>query len=571
MASGRYSVGVDFGTNSVRALVVDVLTGEELASAVHWYRGGQDGVILDERDPNLARQDPAEYLEGFERAVAGAIAAAAERGGQAGASGGGGFDVSRVVGIGVDTTASTPIPVDAEGTALGLHERFRREPAAMAWLWKDHTSHAEAAEITEKARAAGLPYLAKSGGAYSSEWYWSKALRCERQHPEVARATHSWVEQCDFVVGAVTGRCKPETMARSVCAAGHKAMYHPAWGGLPSAAFLESLSPGFSRFRERFAAKAEASDKAAGGLVASWAAKVGLRAGVPVAVGSVDAHLGAVGSGVKPGTLVKAMGTSTCDCMVWPSDAALPDIEGVSGIVPDSIVPGMFGIEAGQAAVGDIFNWFVQRMAPSGYGNPAELHESLTRAAEKLRPGESGLLALDWHNGNRCVLADPLLTGLVVGETLATMPHEVYRALIEATAFGARAIIDRIESCGVRVDEVVTCGGIAEKSPFTMQVYADITNRPIKVSRSAQSCALGAAVFGAVVGGAHADVPTAQRAMTGVKSTVYRPRSEAVRVYESLYRLYLTLQDAFAGRGGVGVGGVMKELIRIRQAVREGR
>lgn len=555
-----FSIGVDFGTNSVRALVVDTATGETVSTAVRSYRAGVDGVILDDRDPNLARQDPADYLAGFDASVRDALA---------GAVGKKGFSAERIVGIGVDTTGSTPLPVDRSGTALGVLEDFRKEPAAMAWLWKDHTSHAEAAEITQRVKDAGLPYLTKCGGTYSSEWFWSKALRCERSSPAVARAVHGWVEQCDYVVGAVTGNTDPRTMARGVCAAGHKAMYHPAWGGLPSEAFLEGLAPGFSRFRRQFASMAMASDTRAGGLIEPVARRVGLPTGVPVAVGAIDAHMGAVGCGIRPGTLVKIMGTSTCDCMVCPLESQLADIPGVCGIVPESILPGMYGIEAGQSAVGDIFNWFVQKISPSAYGSPDEMHAKLSQAAASLAPGESGLVMLDWHNGNRTVLVDPLLTGLVVGETLSTTPPEFYRAMIEATAFGALTIIDRIEKYGVPISEIVACGGIAEKSPLTMQIYADVTGRPMKVSQSTQTCALGAAVFGAVVGGAYKDVAAAQLAMTAVKPEMYTPIAANVAVYKRLYHVYSLLHDAFGVKGsGVSLDGVMKELIAIRQSAR---
>jgi len=554
-----FSIGIDFGTNSVRALVVDVPSGEEIAAAAWTYAHGEDGIITDPRQPNLARQHPEDYEEGFVRTVSQAvrIAGANRR-----------FEPSKVVGIGIDTTGSTPLPVDRHGRPLATLDDFRDDPAAMARLWKDHTAHAEAAEISERALAGGYPYLSKCGGRYSSEWYWAKALHCERHNPAVAHATFAWVELCDYVPALITGNHDPRTMMRSICAAGHKAMYHPSWEGLPCAEFLDGLSPGLSRFRERFRHPALPSDRLAGHLSDRFAQRTGLPAGIPVAVGALDAHLGAVGAGIGPGTLVKIMGTSTCDCMVAPLDDSIPDIPGVSGIVPESVIPGMLGIEAGQSAVGDIFNWFVNRVAPSGYGLREQMHAGLTEAASKLRPGESGLVALDWHNGNRNVLADPLLSGLIVGQTLATTPPEIYRALIEATAFGARKIIERIEEYGVSIERVVNCGGIPEKNPLVMQIYADVCNRPMQISRSAQTCALGAAIFGAVVGGAHADVPAAQAAMTGVKETTYRPDPAAVQVYEALYRIYSALHDAFGSVGSPRLDRVMKDLIAIRQHAR---
>lgn len=555
--SARFALGVDYGTSSVRAVIADVATGEEIAAASWTYAHGDDGVIVDSRDPNLARQHPADYAEGFVRAVGGAVQAARGRPE---------FSPDCVVGVGVDTTGSTPIPVDERGVALALHEEFASDPAAMAWLWKDHTSHAEAAEITERARAGGYPYLQKCGGAYSSEWYWSKALHCERTSPRVAKATHSWVEMCDYIPGVLTGVREPERMSRGICSAGHKAMYHTSWGGLPAPEFLDSLSAGFSRFRRAYGERVVSSANRAGGLLPEFASRVGLPAGIPVAVGALDAHFGAVGAGIGPGTLVKIMGTSTCDCMVAPLTQSLPDIPGVCGIVPESIIPGMHGIEAGQSAVGDIFNWFARQF---GGGDSAQAHATLTGQAARLRPGESGLVALDWHNGNRTVLVDPLLTGLVVGQTLHTTPGEMYRALIEATAFGALKIIERIEEYGVRIERVVNCGGIAEKNPLVMQIYADVCNRPMYVSRSAQTCALGAAIFGAVVGGAHPSVPEAQRAMTGVRDQAYHPNPASVEVYRRLYAIYGALHDAFGTSApGHTMHSVMKELIRIRDAVR---
>ena len=310
------------------------------------------------------------------------------------------------------------------------------------------------------------------------------------------------------------------------------------------------------------------SDQKAGSLTAEVAAKVGLPAGVAVAVGAFDAHMGAVGAGIKAGTLVKIIGTSTCDMMVAPMDSQLPDIPGLCGIVPGSIVPKMYGLEAGQSAVGDIFNWFVKSLAPAQYSADGDAHAALTREAEKLRPGASGLVALDWNNGNRTILVDPLLTGLLVGQTLHTTAAEIYRALIEATAFGALTIINRFEEYGVKVKEVVNCGGIAEKNPLVMQIYADVCNRPMKISRSAQTCALGAAVFGAVAGGGYKTVEAAQRKMTGVKDLVYKPAKAAAAVYAELYRIYRTLHDAFGTAAKLPLAGVMKDLIAIRDRAR---
>jgi L-ribulokinase len=556
----RFSIGVDYGTNSVRALVVDADDGAEIASSVYDYPSGEHGILLDPRDPNLARQNPADYIEGFYQSVAAAVREARQHPG---------FQPDRVVGIGVDTTGSTPIPVDRAGRPLALGQPFANNLAAHAWLWKDHTAAAEAAEITEKAARSPEGYLAKCGGVYSSEWYWSKILHCRRTAPEVFEAAYSWVELADFVPAFLTGRTDPDTLPRDICAAGHKAMYHEAWGGLPRKDFLRQLDPALVKVAEHYAGRALTADQAAGRLTAGVADRVGLPPGVTVAVGAFDAHMGAVGAGVGPGTLVKIIGTSTCDITVWPLEEPLADIPGLCGIVPGSVVPGMYGLEAGQSAVGDIFNWFVKHLAPAGAGGDA--HAVLSREAEGIEPGASGLLALDWNNGNRTILVDPLLTGLLVGQTLHTTAAEVYRALIEATAFGALTIINRFEEYGVHVKEVVNCGGIAEKNPLLMQIYADVCNRPMKVSRSPQTCALGAAIFGAVAGGAHPDVPAAQRRMTGTKTEVFWPRPEAAATYAPLYVLYRRLHDAFGVAGGKEpLHGVMKDLIAIRNRVRWG-
>jgi L-ribulokinase len=555
----QFAIGVDYGTNSVRALVVDIATGAEIAATVWDYKHGDAGVMLDPSDPNLARQSPADYIDGFFASVSGAVEKALKADG---------FDPKNVVGIGVDTTGSTPIPVDASGTALALLDQFKHDLAAQAWLWKDHTSHAEADEITRKAAAEGLPYLAKCGGTYSSEWYWSKILHCLRSAPHVAKAAASWVELADFIPAYITGTANPATCARGICAAGHKAMYHPDWDGLPSAKFLDSLEPGLSKFR--YLTKAVAADKVAGKLTAEVAQKVCLPAGIPVAVGAFDAHMGAVGAGCGPGILVKIIGTSTCDCMPAPLSQKLPDVPGLCGIVPESIMPGYYGLEAGQSAVGDIFNWFVRYLTPAEYGSGGDAHTKLTEAAARLRPGESGLVALDWNNGNRTILVDPLLTGLLVGQTLHTTAAEVYRALVEATAFGALTIINRFEEYGVKVEQLINCGGIAEKNAFVMQVYADVCNRPMKISRSAQTCALGAAIFGAVAAGAHPSVEAAQEKMTGVKETIYKPKAEYAAIYERLYPIYRKLHDAFGNTGWTGsLASVMKDLIAIRNEVRK--
>jgi L-ribulokinase len=549
----RYSIGLDYGTNSVRALIVNIADGKEVGTAVWNYAHGTNGVILS-RDPNLARQHPADYLTGAEITIKKALAQAkrAVRG----------FKPDQVVGIGVDTTGSTPMPVDANGQALTFNKRFAKNPAAMAWLWKDHTGVVEAAEITELAKEIRPHYLAKCGGIYSSEWFFSKILRCLDVAPEVFEAAYLWVEIADWIPAMLTGTETPDKLTVGICAAGHKAMYNDTWGGYPDAEFLSQLHPALGALRSRLRPQARTIDHAVGGLTADWAKRTGLPAGIPVAVGAFDAHLGAIGCGIAPGTLVKIIGTSTCDITIAPANKLLADIPGLCGIVNGSVLSGYYGLEAGQSAVGDIFNWFVNYLH-------AGSHQELTKAAAKLKPGVSGLLALDWNNGNRTILVDQRLTGLLLGQTLYTTPAEIYRALIEATAFGALTIINRFEEYGVKIEQVVNCGGIAEKNPVAMQIYADVIGRPMKISQSAQTCALGAAIAGAVVAGAHPNYTTAQKAMTGVKKRVFTPNAKAHAVYKELYALYHKLHDAFGTREWKGnLHDVMKRLLEIRTQAR---
>jgi len=555
----KYTIGLDYGTNSVRALIVNIANGAEIASAVWNYAHGTAGVILS-RDPNLARQHPADYIRGAEITIRQSLAAAKKNVR--------GFNANQIIGIGVDTTGSTPLPVDKNGQPLAFHKKYANNPAAMAWLWKDHTGVAEAAEITAIARKMRPQFLAKCGGIYSSEWFWSKILRCLRVAPEVFNAAHSWVELADYVPAALTATEHPDKFIAGVCAAGHKAMWNANWNGYPDAQFLSKLNPKLGKLRSHLTPRVHSIDRAVGGLTAAWAKKTGLTAGIPVAVGAFDAHLGAVGSGVAPGTLVKIIGTSTCDIAISPNGRKLADVPGLCGIVDGSVLPGYFGLEAGQSAVGDIFNWWVNYVQPGGK-NPLS-HKELDAAALKLKPGESGLLALDWNNGNRTILVDQRLTGLLVGQTLYTTPVEIYRALIEATAFGALTIINRFEEYGVKISQVVNCGGIAEKSAITMQIYADVTGRPMKVSRSAQTCALGSAIAAAVVAGAHKDYATAQKKMTGLKPKIYQPNPKAHEIYRRLYPLYRTLHDAFGTKEWNGnLFGVMKKLIEIRGQARK--
>jgi len=562
----RYAIGLDFGTNSCRSLIVDLADGRELAGHVSDYPSGREGIWLDPRDPNVARQNPADYLTGTMEAVRKALALA----GKADP----GFRPESVVGIGIDTTGSSPMPVDREGTPLALLPEFEGNLDAMVWLWKDHSSHAEAAEITALAQEMRPEYLAKIGGTYSSEWFWSKILHGKRVAPEVFEAAHSFVEICDYLPAVLTGETRPDRIKRSVCAAGHKAMYSAQWDGLPDKEFLAALDPGLAGLRDHLYDEAVPSDRMAGRLSQEWAGKLGLSPGIAVAVGAFDAHMGGVGAGIKQGTLVKILGTSTCDIMVSAKQQGLADIPGVCGIVDGSVLPEYFGIEAGQSAVGDIFLWFVNHLVPEKYGTTTdEKFKNLEVEAARQKPGEHGLLALDWNNGNRTILVDVRLSGLLLGQTLHTEAHEIYRALIEATAFGALTIVNRIEEYGTEVREIVNCGGLASKNPFLMQIYADILGRPMKVSHSDQTPALGAAIFGAVAAGpetsGYASVEEAQAAMTGIRE-VFEPDMQNHAVYAEMYRLYLQLHDAFGTEEWSGsMANIMKDLIAIRERQRK--
>jgi L-ribulokinase len=562
----KYAIGLDFGTNSCRSLIVDLADGSELASHVFPYPSGSAGILLDPKEPNLARQNPQDYIDGIKETITQAVKQAKKENTD--------FDAANIIGIGIDTTGSSPMPVNSEGTPLCFLPEFKNNLNAMVWLWKDHTGHSEADQITSTAEKTHPEYLSKIGGIYSSEWFWSKVLHCYNTNPEVFNRAESFVEICDWIPAVLTGETRPDKIKRSICAAGHKAMYNDNWGGLPNTEFLSALSPALPPLRDKLYKKAFPSDQLAGVLSKEWADVLGLVPGIAIAVGAFDAHMGAVGAGVKPGTLVKILGTSTCDIMVSSDDKKLSDIPGVCGIVDGSVMPGYFGIEAGQSAVGDIFLWFVNNLAGEEYGKTVdEKFENLATEAEKQNPGEHGLLALDWNNGNRTILVDVRLSGLLLGQTLHTKPHEIYRALIEATAFGALTIINRIEEYGVPVKEIVNCGGLASKNPFLMQVYADITGRPMEISRSEQTPALGAAIFGAIAAGKEtsgfSNIVEAQDKLTGIKKR-FEPNSLNNPVYKRLYALYKQLHDAFGTEKWSGkMYNVMKDLLTIRDQQRK--
>lgn len=546
------SLGIDYGTNSVRAIVARCSDGHELGSCVVGYSSGQEGVLLDGKNHHLARQHPGDYIVGLEKCVRRALAEAAKTRG---------FKADHVVGIGVDTTGSSPLPVDAANRPLGLLRPLRRNLNAQCWLWKDHTSWQEAARITELAARHRPQFIAKCGNTYSSEWFWSKIWHCLQVDPAVFQAAFSWVELADWVPSLLAGVDDPRKIQRGICAAGHKALYSEDWGGLPDKKFLTLLDPQLARLRDRLYEKAHDARTPAGALCPTWAVRLGLPAGLPIAIGEMDVHYGAIGSGIAEGTLVKVIGTSTCDCAVVPATKTIADIPGICGIVPGAILPGFYGIEAGQSAVGDIFKWWIETVC----GGDASLYGKLEKEAARQAPGQTGLLALDWNNGNRTILVDPMLSGLLLGSTLHTKPADIYRALIEATAFGARAIVERIEEFGVPVKRIVCAGGIAEKSPLLMQIYADVTGRTMQVAGSSQACALGSAIAAAVVAGVFRDFPSAQKAMTSLKSIQYKPRPKARKTYDQLYRLYRDLHDAFGGvNRSADLSRTMKDLLALK-------
>ena len=551
-----FTLGIDFGTNSVRALVVRCADGAEIGSATVHYPSGHQGVLLDPRDHQLARQHPGDYLFGLEKSVRAALTAAKKSRG---------FSTAKVIGLGVDTTGSSPIPVDAHNVPLALDQRWRKNLNAQCWLWKDHTSVAEAAAITALAAQHRPHFIAKCGNTYSSEWFWSKLWHCAKIAPDVFAAAHSWVEFADWIPSVLAGVESPEQVVRGVCCAGHKALYADDWGGLPDKEFLALLDPRIAALRDRLYEKAHDATVPAGKLCEPWAKKLGLPAGIPIAIGEMDVHYGAIGCGVAEGVLVKVIGTSTCDCGVVSAKKTVPDIPGICGIVRGAILPGHYGIEAGQSAVGDIFKWWVEVVC----GGDSARHLALTKEVAKQKPGAAGLLALDWNNGNRTILVDPLLTGVLLGQTLYTTQAEIYRALIEATAFGARAILERLREYGVRVDRIVCAGGIAEKNPMLMQIYADITGCTMQVSGSSQACALGAAISAAVLAGAHRDFPTAQKKMTRVQPKAYRPIVAHRKPYDSLNALYRQVHDAFGGLNrSADLSRVMKDLLALKAAAR---
>ena len=548
-----YVLGLDYGSDSCRAVLINAADGSEAGVAVMSFPRWTKGQYCD-AGKNQFRQHPLDYIDTLEGTVRDAIR-------QAGAA-----IAAKVKGIAIDTTGSTPCAVDVRGTPLALRQEFAENPSAMFVLWKDHTAVEEAAAINKLAKSwGGMDYTRFEGGIYSTEWFWSKILRVFREDPKIAEAASSFLEHCDWMTLLLTGQKDLAAMKRSRCAMGHKAMWHQSFeGGYPSADFLARLDPKLVKIRESLGSRTYTSDESAGPLSAEWASRLGIPAGIPVAVGAYDAHMGAVGGGVKPGWLVRVMGTSTCDMIVAPkTPGAEKPVRGICGQVDGSVVPGMIGFEAGQSSFGDVYAWFRQLLmwpldslldGVDGIGGidsaakeklkasmSKKILPGLEEAALKIAPETSGLTALDWLNGRRTPDANQLLTSAIMGLSLGSDAPRIYRALAEATAFGARAIVERFRDEGVAIEGIIGIGGVARKSPFIMQTIANVINMPIHIPSSDQSVALGAAMFAAVAAGLYPDIPTAQKSLCAPVDRIYNPNAREVKIYEELYQRYKTL------------------------------
>lgn len=555
MTKHKYSIGIDFGTESGRAVIVDVANGKELATAVYPYKHG----VIDEKlpgtnirlDPDWALQDPEDYIRTFKTAVPAVLKKSR-------------IDPADVIGIGIDFTACTMLPTTADGTPLATLPEFRKNPHAWVKLWKHHAAQPEADKINSTARALGENWLDRYGGKISSEWFFSKTLQILEEAPEIFNAADRLIEGSDWVVWQLTG-----SETRNSCTAGYKAMWSKR-EGFPHDAYFAALDPRLEHVIDQKMSRhiLPIGDRA--GVLSPQAAKwTGLRAGTAVAIANVDAHVSVPAATVtEPGRMVMIMGTSTCHMVLGTQERVVP---GMCGYVEDGIIPGYFGYEAGQSGVGDIFAWFVDNAVPPEYHALAkkrkeDLHKVLEHEAAKLKPGESGLLALDWWNGNRSVLVDVDLSGLLVGATLATRAPDIYRALLEATAFGTRVIVEALERDGVPVNQLVACGGLPRKNKLLMQIYSDVTGREFQVAASDQTSALGAAMFGAVAAGSskggYDSIFDAAQKMARLKKETYRPNPASQKVYDTLYADYVTLHDYF----GRGENDVMKRLRHLRLA-----
>jgi L-ribulokinase len=516
----KYVIGLDYGTDSCRAVITDAANGREIASAVAYYPRWAQGKYCDP-NTNRYRQHPLDYIEVMEESIRKALSESPEG------------VAENVVGVSFDTTGSTPVLIDKEGTPLALLPGLAENPNAMFVLWKDHTAIEEAAEINRLSKKWPVDYTIYEGGIYSSEWVWAKVLHVLREDPLVREKAYSWVEHCDWLPGLLAGNTRPETLLRGRCAAGHKALWHESWDGLPAEEFLTALDPLLSGFRSRLFSQTFPSNVPVGHLTEEWASRLGLTTGVIVGVGAFDCHMGAVGAQIAPGAFVRVIGTSTCDVMVAPYDEMSGKlIPGICGQVDGSVIPGMIGLEAGQSGFGDIYAWFSRFVGKS--------ISELTGEAEKLPISET-LIATDWMNGRRTPDANQLVKGTITGLTLGSTPAMVFRALVEATAYGSKAIVDRFIENGIEIKEVIGIGGISLKSPFVMQTLADVLGMPIKVARIEQACAFGAAMFAAVVAGVYDKVEDAQQAMGQGFAFEYHPNSDNHKRYMKLYANYREL------------------------------
>jgi L-ribulokinase len=553
-----YVIGIDFGTNSVRALLIDSATGKEACGSTYNYRHGLNGVITDKTDHFIARQNPADYTEGLIAVIEKLLANADAMHG---------FSRNMIKAIGVDTTASTPLPLDKDARPLGMKQEFSGDINSFAWLWKDHSAHAEADEIVDYVKSHGFDWLDSYSGWYSPEWFWAKILRCARISPDTSAMAATWVEQSDFIPLYLTGTSNYRDIKRNACAAGYKDMFNK---GYPSPAGLARLSPELERIAAGLPSEVIPAGRSVGNLSPVLARHWGLPDNVVIASGLIDAHAGAIGAGITPGSLVKNIGTSSCDMALMPYDSGQRAIPGISGVVRNGIIPGFSGIEAGQAAVGDVLNWYVTNALYHDRAVPDEnMHAELTAEASKYKAGQSGLVALDWMNGNRNILMDQRLSGLIIGQSLLTSPAEVYRALIEATGFGARVIIERLKEYKVPIDKIICCGGIAEKNPLFMQIYADIFNMPVCVASSANAPALGAAMAAGVAAGVHSNFDEARKCMVAQPARSYVPDKNEAGVYDELYQIYLKLHNAFGPAGhDADLSPVMKELLHLKRRER---
>jgi len=548
MTNPNYTIGLDFGTDSVRALVVNVDTGAEMSSAVSEYKRWAKGMYC-LAQKNQYRQHPKDYMEAMEAVVNAAL----DQVDEAVSTG--------IIGIGVDTTGSTPCAVDANGMPLALSPEFEENPNAMFQLWKDHTAIQEANEINEANKKSEVDYLKYVGGIYSSEWFWAKIIHTNRTDPAVRNATYTWVEHCDWIPFLLTGGQRADYLKRSVCAAGHKALWHQEFDGMPPNPFLETLDPSLAAFKTELLTKTFPSDVPVGNLSAEWAEKLGLSENVVVAVGAYDAHMGAVGGEIAPGYLSKVIGTSTCDIMIAPLQTEEHLVKGICGQVNGSVIPGMLGLEAGQSAFGDVYAWFKELLTwPLKYADDSvsetaieALAESiiprLAEEAAEIAPETTDPVVLDWLNGRRTPDADQALKGVISGINLGTDTPRVFKSLVEATCFGARKITERFQDEGVAIEGVIALGGVAKKSPYVMQTLSDVLQMPIKVGKSEQTCALGAAMFAAVAAGKYDKVEAAMKNMGPGFEKTYQPNKERAGVYNSLYARYCKLGDAIENLG----------------------